>query len=185
MSIAACRPISSGGWPPATPSISSSADPRRSTTGSGGEDHRGDAPRHCALGHRRRRARGRAKAGHQFGRRVQARPARREVDRLPAGRERHSHRRLLERLGIADAVKAKVTRPESDIVSELVAKGEFALGLVVMTQILTTPGSISPALFRRSCSPTSCSRLASARRRTSGPRPTNSCDSSPGRSPFP
>ena len=47
---------------------------------------------------------------------------------------------LLERLGIAEAVKSKVTRPESDIVSELVAKGEVELGMVVMTQILTTPG---------------------------------------------
>jgi len=47
---------------------------------------------------------------------------------------------LLERLGIADAIKSKVTRPESDIVSELVAKGEVELGMVVITQILTTPG---------------------------------------------
>ena len=47
---------------------------------------------------------------------------------------------LLERLGIAEAIKAKVTRPESDIVSELVAKGEVELGIVVITQILTTPG---------------------------------------------
>lgn len=47
---------------------------------------------------------------------------------------------LLERLGIAEAVKLKVTRPESDIVSELVAKGEVELGMVVITQILTTPG---------------------------------------------
>lgn len=47
---------------------------------------------------------------------------------------------LLKRLGIAEAIKAKVTRPESDIVSELVAKGEVELGLVVITQILTTPG---------------------------------------------
>ena len=47
---------------------------------------------------------------------------------------------LVERLGIADAIKAKVTRPESDIVSELVAKGEVELGIVVITQILTTPG---------------------------------------------
>ena len=47
---------------------------------------------------------------------------------------------LLERLGIAEAIKSKVTRPESDIVSELVAKGEVELGMVVMTQILTTPG---------------------------------------------
>jgi molybdate transport system substrate-binding protein len=47
---------------------------------------------------------------------------------------------LFERLGIAEAIKSKVTRPESDIVSELVAKGEIELGLVVITQILTTPG---------------------------------------------
>src|SRR5262245_11937293 len=47
---------------------------------------------------------------------------------------------LLERLGLAEAVKSKVTRPESDIVSELVAKGEVELGMVVITQILTTPG---------------------------------------------
>ena len=47
---------------------------------------------------------------------------------------------LLERLGIAEDIKSKVTQPESDIVSELVAKGEVELGLVVITQILTTPG---------------------------------------------
>ena len=47
---------------------------------------------------------------------------------------------LVERLGIAGAIKSKVVRPESDIVSELVAKGEVELGLVVITQILTTPG---------------------------------------------
>ena len=47
---------------------------------------------------------------------------------------------LLERLGIADAIKAKVTRPETDIVSEMVAKGELEIGMVVITQILTTPG---------------------------------------------
>ena len=47
---------------------------------------------------------------------------------------------LLERLGLAEAIKSKVTRPESDIVSELVAKGEVELGMTVITQILTTPG---------------------------------------------
>lgn len=47
---------------------------------------------------------------------------------------------LLERLGIAEAVKSKVTRPEADVVSELVAKGEIEIGMVVTTQILTTPG---------------------------------------------
>lgn len=48
--------------------------------------------------------------------------------------------RLFERLGIADSIKRKVVRPDSDIVSELVAKGEVELGMVVITQILTTKG---------------------------------------------
>ncbi len=47
---------------------------------------------------------------------------------------------LFGRLGIAEAIESKVTRPESDIVSELVARGEIELGIVVITQILTTPG---------------------------------------------
>ena len=47
---------------------------------------------------------------------------------------------LLEGLGIAEAIKSKVTRPETDTVSELVAKGHIELGMVVITQILTTPG---------------------------------------------
>ena len=48
--------------------------------------------------------------------------------------------RLLERLGIASAIEAKVTRLETDTVSELVANGEIEMGMVVTTQILTTPG---------------------------------------------
>jgi len=47
---------------------------------------------------------------------------------------------LIERLGIADEIKSKVTIPDTDIVSELVAKGELELGVVVITQILTTAG---------------------------------------------
>jgi molybdate transport system substrate-binding protein len=47
---------------------------------------------------------------------------------------------LIERLGLTETLKSKVTRPDSDTVSELVAKGEVELGLVVITQILTTPG---------------------------------------------
>jgi molybdate transport system substrate-binding protein len=47
---------------------------------------------------------------------------------------------LVDRLGIADAVNSKVTIPDTDAVSELVAKGELELGVVVITQILTTPG---------------------------------------------
>ncbi len=47
---------------------------------------------------------------------------------------------LFERLGIDGAIAHKVVRPEKDIVSELVAKGEIELGVVVITQIMTTPG---------------------------------------------
>jgi molybdate transport system substrate-binding protein len=47
---------------------------------------------------------------------------------------------MVERLGIADVIRSKVVRPETDIVSELVAKGEIELGMVVITQIMTTPG---------------------------------------------
>jgi molybdate transport system substrate-binding protein len=47
---------------------------------------------------------------------------------------------VFERLGVADAVKPKITRPQTDVVCELVAKGEIELGIVVVTQILTTPG---------------------------------------------
>jgi molybdate transport system substrate-binding protein len=47
---------------------------------------------------------------------------------------------LLERLKIRAAIASKVIRPDTDIVSELVAKGEVELGMVVITQILTTPG---------------------------------------------
>lgn len=48
--------------------------------------------------------------------------------------------RLVRRLGIAEAIESKITRPETDIVSELVAAGDVELGMVVLTQILTTPG---------------------------------------------
>jgi molybdate transport system substrate-binding protein len=47
---------------------------------------------------------------------------------------------LIERLGLKDTIQSKVTVPNSDIVSELVAKGEIELGIVVITQIVTTPG---------------------------------------------
>ena len=47
---------------------------------------------------------------------------------------------MLGRLGIAEAINSKVTRPETDIVSELVAKGDIELGMVVVTQIMTTQG---------------------------------------------
>jgi molybdate transport system substrate-binding protein len=47
---------------------------------------------------------------------------------------------VLERLGISKAIQLKVVRPDTDIVSEMVAKGEIELGMVVITQIMTTPG---------------------------------------------
>lgn len=47
---------------------------------------------------------------------------------------------VIERLGLTEVLKSKVIRPEQDIVSKLVAKGEVELGLVVITQIQTTTG---------------------------------------------
>ena len=47
---------------------------------------------------------------------------------------------LLDRLGITEELKPKVRVPDADIVSELIAKGEIELGIMVTTQILTTPG---------------------------------------------
>jgi molybdate transport system substrate-binding protein len=46
---------------------------------------------------------------------------------------------VFARRGIAETVKRKAVRPDTDIVSELVAKGEMH-GINVTTQILTTPG---------------------------------------------
>lgn len=47
---------------------------------------------------------------------------------------------VFQRLGIADAIGKKATRPDADVVSKLVANGDIELGIVVTTQILTTPG---------------------------------------------
>ncbi|HUE88554.1 MAG TPA: substrate-binding domain-containing protein [Vicinamibacterales bacterium] len=47
---------------------------------------------------------------------------------------------VLDRLGIADQIKPKLTLPDTDIVSQLVSRGEVELGIVVITQILTTDG---------------------------------------------
>jgi molybdate transport system substrate-binding protein len=47
---------------------------------------------------------------------------------------------VVKRLGIAEAIASKTARPDADIVSALVAKGDVELGMVVITQILTTPG---------------------------------------------
>jgi molybdate transport system substrate-binding protein len=47
---------------------------------------------------------------------------------------------LIERLGLTAAIQSKVVTLDLDVVSEHVAKGELELGIVVTTQILTTPG---------------------------------------------
>jgi molybdate transport system substrate-binding protein len=47
---------------------------------------------------------------------------------------------IIERLGLKDAIASKVTIPNSDISSELVAKGEIELAIVAITQTFTTPG---------------------------------------------
>ena len=47
---------------------------------------------------------------------------------------------LFERLGMSRALASKTIRPDSDIVSELVATGKVELGMTVITQILTTTG---------------------------------------------
>jgi molybdate transport system substrate-binding protein len=47
---------------------------------------------------------------------------------------------VVTRLGIREAIASKTIRPDADIVSELVARGEVEIGMVVITQILTTPG---------------------------------------------
>ena len=47
---------------------------------------------------------------------------------------------MLERIGIAGLIRSKVVTPETDIVSQLVARGEVELGIVITTQILTSPG---------------------------------------------
>ena len=46
---------------------------------------------------------------------------------------------MLERVGLTEAIKSKVTLPETDIVSEMVAEGKIDIGMVNIAQILTTP----------------------------------------------
>ena len=47
---------------------------------------------------------------------------------------------LLKRFEIADAVVPKSIRPETDAVAILVAEGKAEIGVIVLTQIMTTPG---------------------------------------------
>lgn len=48
--------------------------------------------------------------------------------------------RLMDQLGITNQIKAKLIRPEQDLVSIMTAKGEVELGIAITTQIMTTPG---------------------------------------------
>lgn len=47
---------------------------------------------------------------------------------------------LLERLGLKEALASKTKVPETEISTELVAKGEIELAIIVVTQAFTTPG---------------------------------------------
>ena len=47
---------------------------------------------------------------------------------------------LIEKLGLKDALAARTTIPKSDIVAELVAKGEVELAISAITQAYTVPG---------------------------------------------
>lgn len=47
---------------------------------------------------------------------------------------------LIEKLGLKDALAARTTIPKSDIVAELVAKGEVELAITAITQAYTVPG---------------------------------------------
>jgi molybdate transport system substrate-binding protein len=47
---------------------------------------------------------------------------------------------MLERLGLKDALASKITVPKTEISTELVAKGEIELAIIVATQAFTTPG---------------------------------------------
>ena len=49
--------------------------------------------------------------------------------------------RLFARMGIADALRAKTVRPETESVSEAVAAGDVELGIIVIPNILSVPGA--------------------------------------------
>jgi molybdate transport system substrate-binding protein len=49
---------------------------------------------------------------------------------------------MIERLGLSETLKPKLTLPETDTVTELVAGGEVELGMVNASQILTSPGVV-------------------------------------------
>jgi molybdate transport system substrate-binding protein len=47
---------------------------------------------------------------------------------------------LLEQLGLKDALASKIKVPDTEISTELVARGEIELAIIVVTQVFTTPG---------------------------------------------
>jgi molybdate transport system substrate-binding protein len=49
--------------------------------------------------------------------------------------------RVFAQLGIADALKAKAVKPDTEAVSEMVAAGEVELGIIVIPNILSVPGA--------------------------------------------
>src|SRR3954466_16184135 len=49
--------------------------------------------------------------------------------------------RLFARLGIAEALRAKTVKPDTESVSERVAQGEVELGIIVIPNILSVPGA--------------------------------------------
>ena len=50
-------------------------------------------------------------------------------------------RKLFDRLGIADAIKAKAVETSGEQVSEFVAEGKVELGLIVVPNIMSVPGA--------------------------------------------
>jgi molybdate transport system substrate-binding protein len=49
--------------------------------------------------------------------------------------------RLFARMGIADSLRAKTVKPETESVSEAVASGDVELGIIVIPNILSVPGA--------------------------------------------
>jgi molybdate transport system substrate-binding protein len=47
---------------------------------------------------------------------------------------------LLEQLGLKGTLASKIKVPDTEISTELVAKGEIELAIIVVTQAFTTPG---------------------------------------------
>jgi molybdate transport system substrate-binding protein len=48
---------------------------------------------------------------------------------------------MLAQLGIAEALRAKTVKPETETVSERVAQGEVELGIIVIPNILSVAGA--------------------------------------------